>query len=1096
MRIFPFFIALILLSSSVLPAPDAAGAKALDLDVLDGLRFRSIGPAFMSGRIADLAIDPQNRDIWYVAVGSGGVWKTENGGTTFRPVFDDQNVYSIGCIAVDPSDSQVIWVGSGENVSGRHVGYGDGVYRSSDGGRTWQNMGLKSSEHIDKILIHPRDSQTVYVAAEGPLWSSGGERGVYKSTDGGKNWQPILTVDADTGATDLVMHPQNPDILYAATHQRRRHVSALINGGPGSGIHKSVDGGKSWTLLKKGLPDGDLGQIALAISPQRPQVVYASVETSIRTITFFRSEDGGSSWHKGASYVTPGTGPHYYQELYASPHQFDRIYSMEINILVSNDGGRNWGKIPEDAKHGDNHALAFVADDPDYLLCGSDGGLYETRDGGRNWRYMSNLPVTQFYRIAVDNEQPFYNIVGGTQDNCTQYGPSQSLRREGVFGTDWKVIMGGDGYTCQIDPQDPDTIYCEAQVGEMTRYNRRSGESVLIKPFVGPREDIPRWNWDSPLIISPFDSRRLYFASQRLYRSDDRGDSWRAISPDLSRGQNRLSEKFMGRSWSVNAVWDNDAMSYYGNVVTVTESPLQEGLLYCGTDDGLIQISENGGSSWTRLSRFPGVPEGTFVVELMASRHERDTVFALFNNHQRGDFTPYLLKSTDRGKTWHSLTAGIPKRHVLWTIEQDHIQKDLLFLGSEFGVFTSVDGGASWQRLKGGMPTISVRDIRIQTAENDLVCATFGRGIYILDDYSSLRELAVTRSKTPFHLFAIREGKLYSPLSTLGGGQKGTQGHSFYTADNAPFGVQFTFYLAESEKSLKDKRRQEEMKLEKAGKDVPFPGWDRLQTEGREIPPRLEWLIEDADGEVVRRLDSAPQKGISRLVWDMRLASQRPVRSRPPVDDPFSYGMYGEGRGPLVLPGDYFVSVFMVSGASRTLLCEKKPFRCRYIGPDPLSSENLARLKQYQKKAMALNLEVSAFSEILGRFVNDLEILRRSLPRATGNRDSLLAELLRVQNRVLDLNQYLEGDELRSALAEPRHSGLLDRVWLVVGRSGAEWSPLTQTQSELLEHVTGEVRDFRKSVQEIMEKDVPKLMALAQSAGCPWVPGFGLYDVK
>jgi len=1084
--LLPFFCAAILAGvDGTKMLPDSPSAE----DQLAGLQFRSIGPAFMSGRISDIAIDPQNRKIWYIAVGSGGVWKTVNGGTTFTPIFDKQSSYSIACITIDPSDSQTIWVGSGENVSGRHVGYGDGVYRSVDGGVSWQNMGLKNSQHIDKILVDPKDANTVYVAAEGPLWASGGERGVYKSSDGGKTWLPSLVINADTGATDLVMHPEDSRVLYAATHQRRRHVSALINGGPGSGIYKSIDAGKTWTQLKKGLPDEDMGQIALAVSPQRPQVIYASVETSIRTITFYRSEDGGSNWQKGASYVTPGTGPHYYQELYACPHQFDRLYSMEINILVSNDGGRNWGKIPEEAKHGDNHALAFVPLDPDYLLCGSDGGLYETHDAGKTWRYMSNLPLTQFYRIALDNDTPFYNIVGGTQDNCTQYGPSQSLRREGVFNTDWVVTMGGDGYTCQIDPKDPDTIYCEAQVGEMVRYNRKNGEAVMIKPFVGPDEEIPRWNWDSPLIVSPFDHQRLYFASQRLYRSDDRGDNWRAISPDLSRGINRLAEKFMGRSWSVNAVWDNDAMSYYGNVVTISESPLQEGLIYCGSDDGLIQVTENGGETWTRHERFPGIPEGTFVVELMASKHERDVVYALFNNHQRGDFKPYLLKSADRGESWQSLSGSLPQRHILWSIEQDHVKADLLFLGSEFGVFFTENGGGKWQKLTGGMPTIAVRDLKIQARENDLVCATFGRGIYILDDYSCLRELSVSQTDKAFHLFPIRDGLLYNAMTPLGGGE----GHTFYAAQNAPFGVTFTYFLKQSDKELKTLRRETEKKLEKAGQDVKFPGWDQLRIEQREMAPMLEWVIEDEDGAVIRRLQSDPKVGVMRLTWDMRMSSQRPVRLNPPAQNPFTYGSYGEGRGPLVLPGHYFVSAFKITGVERIALSERVKFNCRFNGEIPLQGEELTQLKEYRRRVYALSRESTAFSEIISRMKDDLEALQRSLPRTPGQDADLLKEFIRVRNLVLDLSECLQGDVLKAAWAEPRHGGLMERVSLVVSRGGVDWCAVTTTQTELLKRVSNELKDFRSRLQQVVELDFPKLMAKAKAAGSPWLPGFGLY---
>lgn len=1073
------------------PAGIAGADKKIDAGLLGGLRFRSVGPAFMSGRISDLAVNPSDRRIWYVAVGSGGVWKTVNGGTTFFPLFDEQASYSIGCITIDPRNPQVVWVGSGENVSGRHVGYGDGVYRSSDGGRTWQNMGLKKSEHIDKIIIDPRDSDTVYVAAEGPLWSSGGERGVFKSVDGGKTWHNSLVVDADTGVTDLVMDPQNPLTLYAAAHQRRRHVSALVNGGPGSGIYKSLDGGQTWVELTTGLPTEDMGQIALAVSPQRPQVVYASVETAIRRVTFYRSEDGGSSWQKGASYVTPGTGPHYYQELYADPHRFDRIYSMEINILVSNDGGFNWDKIPEANKHGDNHALAFDSRDPDHLLCGSDGGIYETRDLGKSWRFISNLPVTQFYRIALDNAQPFYHIVGGTQDNCTQYGPSRTIRREGVFSSDWVVTMGGDGYSCQIDPEDPDTLYCEAQVGEMIRYSAKTGESVMIKPFTGPEEDIPRWNWDSPVLISPHNSRRLYFASQRLYRSDDRGDSWRPVSGDLSKGINRLGERFMGRSWGADAVWDNDAMSYYGNVVTIAESPLQEGLIYCGTDDGLIQVTRDGGKTWLRHDRFPGIPDGTFVAEIMASKHDKETVYALFNNHQRGDFKPYLLKSADAGNTWQNLAAGLPDRHVLWTIEQDPVKKELLFLGSEFGVYLSLDEGKNWLPFKGGMPVIAVRDIKIQARESDLVCATFGRGIYILDDYSSLRGFSPSVFEQDFWIFPPRDGQLYTPVSPTGG----SLGDTVFAAPNPPYGVTFTYHLKEAVKTSREVRNEEEKTRQTARQEILFPGWDRLRQESRELPVQLEFVIEDDEGRAVRRLSCPAEKGLHRLTWDLRLPSQRPVDLDPPKPSPFTYSGYGEGRGPLALPGEYRVSVYLLKGLERQTLAEKKPFRLAFLDETLGERIDLPGLKAYRREALALNLKVTAISEIVGAMGKDIEALRLSRPRALHSEPGLEKDILRLRESVLDLSEQLFGDPVRAVWGEPRHGGLLERVWMVLGRGGSEWAPLTSGQLALIKRVSDEVAVTRQRLKVIMEQELPDVMKRAQAAGYPWVPGFGLYDL-
>ncbi len=509
----------------------------LNESTFKSLEWRGIGPALMSGRIADIAIDPVNRSTWYIAVGSGGVWKTTNRGITWTPVFDGQGAYSIGAITVDPNNHNTVWVGTGENVSGRHVGYGDGMYKSLDGGLTWKNMGLKASEHIGMIAIDPGDSNVVYVAAQGPLWSAGGDRGLYKTTDGGEKWQLILSGGAYTGVNEVHLDPRDPQTLIAVKHQRLRNVAALMNGGPESGIFKSDDGGKTWRELSEGLPEEDMGKIGIAISPVDPDVVYATIELGGRTGGFWRSQDGGESWEKRSDYLSSGTGPHYYQEIFASPHQLDRIYQMDATLHISEDGGKTFVPQPYGYKHGDHHAMAFDPADPDYLLFGTDGGLYESYDSGETWRFFANLPVTQFYKVAVDYDEPFYNVYGGTQDNSTQGGPSRTDNVNGIRNSDWFITVFADGHQPAVDPTNPDIVYSEWQEGNLVRYDRKSGEQTHIQPQPAAGEEAERFNWDSPILISPHDPARLYYASQRVWRSDDRGDSWTAISGDLSHGQ-------------------------------------------------------------------------------------------------------------------------------------------------------------------------------------------------------------------------------------------------------------------------------------------------------------------------------------------------------------------------------------------------------------------------------------------------------------------------------------------------------------------------------------------------------------------------------
>ena len=549
--------------------------------------------------------------------------------------------YSIGCVTIDPTNPNVVWVGTGENNSQRSVGYGDGVYRSEDGGKSWKNVGLKASEHIGKIVVDPKDPNVVYVAAQGPLWAPGGDRGLYKTTDGGKTWNAVLTIDENTGVSDVVMDPRDPDILIAASYQRRRHVFTLIDGGPGSGVHKTTDGGKTWKKITSGLPKEEMGRIGLAIAPAEPDTVYALVETAAANKAggTYRSTNRGESWEKRGDYV-PG-GPMYYQEISVDPKDPERLYSMDVFLKVSDDAGKTWRNLGERYKHVDNHAIWVDPRDTDHYLVGCDGGLYESFDRAATWRFFDNLPVTQFYRVDVDNSSPVYYVYGGTQDNNTLGGPSRTLNAHGTANHDWFVTWGGDGFHARIDPTDPNIVYSTLQHGVLGRFDRRSGEAVLIQPQEKPGDDPLRWNWDSPLVLSPHNPTRLYFAAQRVFRSEDRGDSWTPISEDLTRRIDRNKLKVMGKVWGPDAVAKGASTSFYGNIVSLDESPLVEGLLYVGTDDGLVQVSEDGGKTWRRQDSFPGVPVMSYVSDLFASRFDANVVYATFNNHKAGDFKPY-----------------------------------------------------------------------------------------------------------------------------------------------------------------------------------------------------------------------------------------------------------------------------------------------------------------------------------------------------------------------------------------------------------------------------------------------------------------------
>jgi photosystem II stability/assembly factor-like uncharacterized protein len=789
------------------------------------LELRSLGPTLTSGRIQDIAVDPRKRSVWYVAAASGGLWKTTNRGLTWKPIFDEHGSYSLGCVVVDPKNPDVVWLGTGENQSQRSVGFGDGVYKSTDAGVTWKNVGLLNSEHIGKILIDPRNSDVVYVASQGPLWAAGGDRGLFKTTDGGKSWQAVLTISPNTGVTDVCFDPGNPDVLYAASYQRRRHQGLLIGGGPESAIYKSEDGGGKWTKLTKGLPEGDLGRIALAVSPQKPDVVYALVTASGNLSGFFRSADAGATWERRSTYMV--SDPQYYGEIYADPNTFDRVWVMDLNIMVTDDGGKTL-RATRWPIHADNHALVFDPTDADHLLVGNDGGLWESYDAGKSWRHFHNLPVTQFYRVAVDSAVPFYNVYGGTQDNGTQGGPSRTLNRVGIRSGDWQFLGGGDGMQPRADPSDPDVFYAMMQNGAITRLDKRTSASVGIRPRVGMGERV-RWNWDTPFLISPHEPQRLYFAGSRLYRSDNRGDAWTAISPDLTRQLDPDKMEVMGKVWGPEAVTKNRFTTAMSVASALDESPLREGLLYIGTDDGLIQTSEDGGKTWRKSEPLPGVPEMAYVSCVRASHCDVDTVYATFHHFQRGDFKPYVLRSTDRGKSWTSIAGDLPDRQPVWSLVEDHVNRDLLFAGTEFGLYFTVDGGKHWVRLKGGVPTIQFRDLTVQRREGDLVCATFGRGFYVLDDYTPLRQLTPTALGKEGVLFAPRRTLLYHEKTYV-------RAPEDQPSPNPPFGAILTYHLRD--------------KLDDGAKIV--------------------LTVSDADGKTVRRLSGPATAGLHRVTWDLR----------------------------------------------------------------------------------------------------------------------------------------------------------------------------------------------------------------------------------
>ncbi|HEX9701090.1 MAG TPA: glycosyl hydrolase [Acidobacteriota bacterium] len=883
-------------AAASLPAPPAAslrapaaaslhaqsGGERLDAEVFRGLEFRSIGPSLTTGRVSDLEIDPNDANVWYLTVGSGGVWKTVNRGNTWTPIFDDYPSYSHCCVEVDPRDSNVVWLGTGENSNTRSASYGDGVYKSTDAGATWERVGLADSQHIQRILIDPRDSGVVYVASQGPLWNPGGDRGLYKTSDGGSTWTRVLHVSEDTGITDAALHPSDPDIIYASAYQRRRQVGQLIGGGPEAGIFKSTDAGATWDRIENGLPEVDKGRIALAVDPRVPDRVYAMVVARGEEGGFFVSENAGESWTRASDYS--GGDPQYYGELFVDPHRPDTIWNIEVRLMRSTDAGRTWEQFPASI-HVDQHEIVFDEADPMHMWVGNDGGIYETYDGGATWRHFTNLPLSQFYRIEAGDQRPFYTVCGGAQDNGTICGPARTLNSAGIRTSDWYRVGGGDGFQARLDPHDPDIVFTQSQNGNLSRLDLSTGDSQGIRPTGGQPGSVSdergRWHWDSPLIISTHTAGRIYYGGHRLYRSDDRGGNWVAVSGDLTRNLDRDEIPIMGRIWPEDAVARNLYTTELSVLSALAESPLLEGLLYTGSDDGLVQVSEDGGETWRRIESIPGLPEQSYVADVFASPRDADTVFATFNNLQRGDFRPQVWKSEDRGRTWASISSNLPERSGAWAIVQDHLDPDLLFVGMEFGVWFSVDGGGRWVPLRGGIPRIQARDLEIQRRWNDLVVGTFGRGAFILDDYSALRDVSTETLAAEGWLFPLRPAPLFNELGQV----RAAWGDK--AEPNPPFGAIFTYHLR-----------------------APLGAGQTLVL-----------TITDRAGEQVRRLELPNEDGVHRATWNLRRDPPEPAGGGRGGRGGGGRGGRGQ-QGAIVEAGAYTAALGKMSGGTVTPLGE------------------------------------------------------------------------------------------------------------------------------------------------------------------------------
>jgi len=1061
--------------------PDEPGPPALEKLALDGLAFRSIGPAVTGGRVIDVEVNPRDHSEYYVASGHGSLWKTTNAGVTFSPVFDEQSSFSIGAVTLAPSNPNVVWVGTGENNAQSNVVPGDGVYKSEDGGKTWANMGLKESQQIGEIVVHPRNPNTVWVAAYGPHRTSGGDRGVFKTTDGGRTWVNVLHPGDNTGCWDLHMDPRDPDVLYAVAHQRQRYLTTLVTGGDESGIYKTTDGGTTWKRLEGGLPQKMVGRIGMNLSPVDPNRLYAVVDAKEKKDKgTYMSADAGASWTRVSDFVT--TYPTYCQKLFCDPRNIDRVYAMDMFNQVSIDGGKTWSRLGEDKKHVDNHVLWIDPHDPRHMLSGNDGGLYESFDRAATWAFKANLPIAEIYKVTVDNAKPFYNVYIGTQDNNSLGGPSRTLNSSGITNGDWTFTEGGDGFQSQVDWADPNTVYSQAQFGALVRYDKRTGERLYLRGYEDSGKPAYRFDWDTPLLVSRHDHLRLYQGANMVLRSDDRGENWREISPDLTRGVPKEMHHLMGRSWSVDEM---ASKSDFAHITALAESPLDEKRLYAGSGDGLLNYTHDGGKSWQR-AEFPGLPEFAGIHQITASPLDVNVAYAACNNFFAGDYAPYLYKTTDGGAHWVSINANLPVRGSTWSIGADDVDPDLLFVGTMTGLFVSNTSKIAWVKLKSGLPaTVQVMDLTMQRDAHDLVVSTFGRGVYILDDYTPLRSLTAKTLEAPQALFPVPDAAMFVEADPMGFPGVGFQGASFFSAPNPEVGATITYYVKDDYKSLKKQRDEAEKKLQDAGKDVSYPSHERLKQEANEEEPYLLFVISDAEGRAVRKLKQPIKAGVHRVVWDFRTSPVGPIALTPPADPaPWDEPEHGY----MVPPGSYQVTMYRYQDGKLTALGSAQAIQCKPLHLETMPPAGQEALRAFNEKVAALSRAISAADAHRGRLSEMLPFLEAAAMSTPKLDESQLAELSSIKARLKEINEELNGDDLLPRYEGQARMSLKGRTDLIVGSLWSTTSEPTGTYERAYDeaHATfGKVLAELRSVHDRTRAFEDQL----ERSGAPYTPG-------
>jgi photosystem II stability/assembly factor-like uncharacterized protein len=1011
--------------------PSASASPAITSEALRGLEFRNIGPAIMGGRVDDFAVVESRPSTFYVGAASGGLWKTENNGTTFEPVFDDQECSSVGDVAIAPSDPLVLYVGTGEPNNRQSSSWGHGVYKTADGGKTWTHLGLADTHHIGRVVVHPTNPDVVYVAALGHLWGPNKERGLYKSADGGKTWTNTKFIDEDTGFVDVAMDPQSPSILYAASYQRRRAPFGYSGGGPGSALWKTIDGGATWKKLSEGLPrEGDVGRIGVSVYRRDARIVYALVEHA-KEGGLYRSEDRGETWKK-VSDTNPR--PSYYSQVHVDPNNDQRVWVLGAPMLYSEDGGKTFRNDLVQKIHGDYHALWIDPANSDHILAGSDGGVHVSWDRGRSWDYLNTVTLSQLYEVAYDMRQP-YRVCGGLQDNGSWCGPTRTLYTQGIANEDWFRVGGGDGFHAAVDPTDPDTVYTESQDGNVQRLDLRTNERRVIRPE-STGDERYRFNWNSPILISPHDPKTVLYGGNRLFISHDRGDTW-TQTIDLTSAASRDKMTIFGKA-AKEFLSRNDGVVHFGTITTVAESPLKAGVLWAGTDDGNLQVSSDGGVTWTNVAgKVPGVPKGTYVSRVEASRSGEGAAYAAFDGHRADDYGVYLFRTEDYGQTWRSVAGNLPRGWTVHVVRENPRNASLLFVGTENGLWASWDRGGQWVRLKGKLPTVPVFDVQVHPRDDDLIVGTHGRGIFILDDVGAVAALSPEALAADVRLFDARPASEYRVYN-----HKGNTGHRAFLAPNPPDGVIVTYAL----------------KAKPADKDD------------------VKILVKDASGAAVRELKGSKEAGLNRASWDLR--HEPPVRREP--GEP-GEGFFGPPRGPFVPPGTYTMTVSVGSAAdSKPVVVQEDP-RVQISEADRRAWYEAARKgARLWSRADAVNRAAASLKKQLGELRQAAaksdpkppEAVTSAVQAAVGRADALALRMSR-QEPLGFAGAPLE-DDPDPLLARARG------VYLAVGSLSA--APTVQ-QQQSLDEVARQVEEAAKEANALISQDVPALNRLLSDNG-------------